>query len=249
LQAEVLFLPTHDAQLFNPRIGFHSTYSYRDLDEHSKAILDRLYIHYFYKRHNDFWRDRAMEKLPALKAATDMLICGEDLGMVPESVPGVMSELQILSLAVQRMPNNPDWEFWHPGNTPYLSVTTTSSHDTSTLRGWWEEDRNEIQRFYNTILAQQGEAPATCEPWIAWQVISQHMQAPAMWAIFPVQDLLAMDSELRKRNPGDERINVPANSQHYWKYRLHITLEQLLKETAFNDAIKRMAVESGRVGA
>ncbi len=246
LHAEVLFLPTESDSLFNPRIGFHSTYSYKDLDEHNKEILNRLYVHYFYKRHNDFWRDRAMEKLPALKAATNMLICGEDLGMVPESVPGVMSALQLLSLAVQRMPNNPDWEFWNPENTPYLSVTTTSSHDTSTLRGWWEEDKGEIQRFYNTILGQTGNAPAFCEPWIVAQIISQHMHAPAMWAIFPIQDLLALDGRLRRTVPGDERINVPAVSQHYWKYRLHLTLEQLLQEDDFNACLRKMSDEAGR---
>ncbi|WP_339791626.1 4-alpha-glucanotransferase [uncultured Imperialibacter sp.] len=247
LHAEVLFLPTDDASLFNPRIGFHSTYSYRDLDDKSKEVMNRLYVHYFYKRHNDFWKDRAMEKLPALKAATNMLICGEDLGMVPESVPGVMTELQILSLAVQRMPNNPDWEFWPPSQTPYLSVTTTSSHDTSTLRGWWEEDRQEVQRFFNSILRQTGEAPVHCEPWIASEIIRQHMEAPAMWAIFPIQDLLAMDKRLRRPSSSEERINVPANPQHYWKYRLHLTLEELLKEDDFSTYLRKLADESGRI--
>lgn len=246
LHAEVLLLPGETEGSFNPRIGLHSSYSFRDLEPHAKDVMDRLYVHYFYKRHNDFWRDRAMEKLPAIREATNMLICGEDLGMVPESVPGVMAELQILSLAVQRMPNNPEWEFWHPANTSYLSVTTTSSHDTSTLRGWWEEDRGQIQRFYNHILGQAGDAPQFCEPWIASMVVRQHMEAPAMWAIFPIQDLLAMDDRLRRVVPQEERINVPAISQHYWKYRLHLTLEQLLKEEGFNARLLEMANESGR---
>ena len=246
LHAEVLFFPAESPNTFNPRIGLHSTYGYRDLDDRAKDVVNRLYTHYFYKRHNDFWRDRAMEKLPAMKAATDMLICGEDLGMVPESVPGVMSALQILSLAVQRMPNNPEWEFWHPGNTPYLSVTTTSSHDTSTLRGWWEEDRGRVQRFYSQILGQAGEAPQFCEPWVASLTVNQHLKAPAMWAIFPIQDLLAMDGRLRRVLPGDERINVPAISQHYWKYRLHLTLEDLLAEDDFNAYLRKLVDESGR---
>lgn len=248
LQAEVLFLEAPDSagQSFNPRIGFHNTYSYRDLPQQMKDVLNKLYTHYFYKRHNDFWRSQAMEKLPAIKSATDMLICGEDLGMVPESVPGVMSELQILSLAVQRMPNNPAWEFWNPAHTPYLAVTTTSSHDTSTLRGWWEEDREKTQRFYNHILGLPGEAPLYCEPHIVEKIVSQHLLAPAMWAIFPIQDLLAMDGDLRRVFPSEERINIPAVPQHYWKYRMHLTIEQLMKETAFNGKLRSMTEAAGR---
>lgn len=251
LQAEVLFLeaPMSGGNAFNPRVGLHSTYSYRDLAHDVKEPLNRLYIHYYYKRHNSFWRDQAMEKLPAIKAATDMLVCGEDLGMVPESVPGVMSELQILSLAVQRMPNTPDWEFWHPADTPYLSVTTTSSHDTSTLRGWWEEDRNRTQKFFNKIMGQQGAAPEFCEPWIIRLILEQHLYAPAMWAIFPIQDLLAMNEGLRRVFPAEERVNVPAISQHYWKYRLHLPLEQLMEEEQFNNQIKEMVNKAGRNSA
>jgi 4-alpha-glucanotransferase len=248
LIGEVLFFeaPFTNGEGWNPRVGMQNTFSFRELDDHTRNNIDKLYIHYFYKRHNDFWRDKAMEKLPALKSATDMLICGEDLGMVPDSVPGVMKELSILSLAVQRMPNDSSMEFWHPGDTLYLSVCSTSSHDTSTLRGWWEEDRAKTQRFYNNILGDWGDAPAFCEPWVATQVINQHLYSPSMWSIFPIQDLLAMDGKLRRENPDDERINVPANPQHYWKYRMHLTLEQLLKEDGFNGFIRQLNDQSGR---
>ena len=147
------------------------------------------------------------------------------------------------------MPNDATMEFWHPANTPYLSVCTTSSHDTSTLRGWWEEDRAKIQRFYSHILGNWGEATAFCEPWIATQVINQHLYSPSMWAIFPIQDLLAMDGQLRRQNPGEERINVPANPQHYWKYRMHLTLEQLLSEDGFNHFLRQLNERSGRNAA
>jgi len=246
LHAEVLFLEGDRPNTYNLRIGLQNSYSYRELDDHSRDILNKLYGQYFYKRHNSFWRDRAMEKLPAIKTATEMLICGEDLGMVPESVPGVMSELQILSLAVQRMPSIPEWEFWHPADTPYLSVTTTSSHDTSTIRGWWEEDSARTQRFYNNILGNHGIAPQFCEPWVVSQIVNQHLHAPAMWAIFPIQDLLAMDGRLRRVVPTEERINIPAIPNHYWKYRLHLTIEQLLEEDDFNAYLRKLADESGR---
>ena len=247
LHSEVLFMeaPLSNGEAFNPRIALHSTYSYQELDSGTRAALDELYIHYFYKRHNEFWRNSAMEKLPMLKNATDMLICGEDLGMVPDSVPGVMNELQILSLAIQRMPND-DRVFWHPSDTPYLSVTTTGSHDLSTLREWWQEDSNETQKFYNQILGQGGGAPFFCEPWIVKDILTQHFYSPSMLAIFPIQDLIAVDGKLRKEKPEGERINVPAIAQHYWRYRFHITMEDLLKEESFNRLIRQLVDQSGR---
>ncbi len=248
LIGEVLFFeaPFTNGEGWNPRVGMQNTYSFRELDDHTRNSLDQLYIHYFYKRHNEFWREKAMEKLPALKSATEMLICGEDLGMVPDSVPGVMNELSILSLAIQRMPNDSSMEFWHPADTPYLSVCSTSSHDTSTLRGWWEEDSAKTQRFYNSVLGNWGEAPAFCEPWVATQVINQHLYSPSMWSIFPLQDLLAMDGQLRRENPEEERINIPANPKHYWKYRMHISLERLLEQDGYNGFLRQLNDRSGR---
>ncbi len=245
--SEVVFLSDGkvESDSFNPRIGFHSTYSYSDLDYQQKQRLNELYTHYFYKRHNDFWRESAMEKLPMLKDATDMLICGEDLGMVPASVPGVMDDLQILSLAIQRMPND-DREFWHPSDTPYMSVTSTGSHDMSTLREWWQEDAGQTQRFYNSILGLSGEAPYFCEPWVAKEVINQHLHSPSMLAIFPLQDLIAMDGSLRQESPEKERINIPANPQHYWKYRFHISIEDLLEEEGFNSFLRQLIDQGGR---
>lgn len=247
LLGEVLFFeaPTDQGMAYNPRISFHNTYSYMELDADTKHKLNDLYIHYFYKRHNDFWRESAMLKLPMLKDATDMLICGEDLGMVPASVPGVMDELQILSLAIQRMPND-DREFWHPGDTDYLSVTSTGSHDMSTLREWWQEDIEQTQRFFNSILGHGGGAPYFCETWVAKDVINQHMHSPSMLAIFPIQDLMAMNGRLRREKPEEERINVPANPQHYWRYRFHIAMEDLLEEEGFNAFLRQLVDQGGR---
>ncbi|MEO9477734.1 MAG: 4-alpha-glucanotransferase [Cyclobacteriaceae bacterium] len=246
LPAEVIFIEAPDSNgCYNPRIGMHSTYSYQWLSEDQKQKLDRLYNHYFYHRHNDFWKDSAMQKLPMLKDATDMLICGEDLGMVPACVPGVMNELQILSLAVQRMTND-DRGFWHPSDVPYSYVTTTGSHDVSNLREWWLEDRDASQRFYNEILGFFGEAPEQCESWVVLPIIRQHLYSPAMLAVFPIQDILAMSDELKRDNCMEERINVPAIIPHYWKYRLHISVEKLLEADSFNESLASMVDACGR---
>ncbi|MES2731292.1 MAG: 4-alpha-glucanotransferase [Bacteroidota bacterium] len=232
-------------QAFNLRIAFQNTYSYRELDDWLKQKLHDLYIDYFYKRHEQFWREQGLIKLPVIKNATNMLVCGEDLGMVPDVVPGVMQELGLLSLGIQRMPKE-TVEFGNPLIAPYLSVVSTSSHDMSTLRGWWEEDSHKTQRYYNHVLGQHGEAPAICEPWIIKDIIVQHLQSPAMWAIFPIQDLLAMDSQLQRADTQAERINVPANPQNFWKYRLHLNLEDLLKATDFNTMLQELNTNTNR---
>jgi 4-alpha-glucanotransferase len=233
-------------QRFHFRISIDQTSSFQHFDNATKAKLWDLYINYFYRRQDEFWKKEAMKKLPALKDATEMLICGEDLGMVPHSVPEVMQALGILSLEIQRMPKNPNIEFFHPKDAPYLSVVTPSSHDMSTIRGWWEEDREKTQRFFNTFLGEQGPAPYFCEPWINRAIVLQHLYSPAMWSIFQLQDLLGMSDKLRRQDPHEERINVPANSNHYWNYRIHIGLEQLIREKEFNDELKDYITNSGR---
>jgi 4-alpha-glucanotransferase len=144
------------------------------------------------------------------------------------------------------MPKDPNKEFFHPNDAPYLSVVTPSTHDMSTIRGWWEEDRSKTQDFFNHQLGHFGAAPFYCEPWIVKEILLQHFHSPAMWSIFQIQELLGMRTELRRQNPDDERINVPANPKHYWRYRMHIPIEQLMKEDAFNEEIKEMVNASGR---
>jgi 4-alpha-glucanotransferase len=235
-----------NGQEFHFRFGIEQTTSFRHLDGHTQYLLKELYVNYFFRRQDDYWMKEAMKKLPALKRATNMLICGEDLGLVPGCVPHVMRQLGILSLEIQRMPKQAFQAFFHPHEAPYLSVVTPSTHDMSTIRGWWEEDRGRIQRFFNEELGQWGEAPATCEAWINRAVILQHLHAPAMWAIFQLQDILGMDEALRRPNPQEERINVPASSQHYWRYRMHLPLEQLIKEKTFTEDLKEYISSANR---
>lgn len=235
-----------NGQEFHFRFGIEQTTSFRHLDGHTQYLLKELYVNYFFRRQDDYWMKEAMKKLPALKQATNMLVCGEDLGLVPGCVPQVMKQLGILSLEIQRMPKDANHAFFNPANAPYLSVVTPSTHDMSTIRGWWEEDRERIQRFFNQELGQWGEAPHTCEPWINKAIVLQHLHSPAMWAVFQLQDILGMDETLRRPNPQDERINVPASSQHYWRYRMHIPLEQLIKEKTFNEELKEYIGTAGR---
>ncbi len=235
-----------NGQHFHFRINMEHTLSYQSLDEHSKYQLSKLYVNYFYERQDGLWEKKAMQKLPGLKRSTNMLVCGEDLGMVPHCVEDVMNRLSILSLEIQRMPKQVKKEFAHPADAPYLSVVTPSTHDMSTIRGWWEEDAGKTQHYYNSILNHYGKAPVYCEPYLNKEILQQHLNSPAMWSIFQLQDILGMSGSLRRQNPNDERINIPADPKHHWKYRMHISLEDLIKENEFNEELEGMVKASGR---
>jgi len=247
LHCEVLFIrDAHQPDKVHPRISMHNSATFRDLPDNTRRLLDKIYVDYFYHRHTEFWKQQALKKLPALISATNMLVCGEDLGMVPDSVPDVMNNLEILSLEIQRMPKKPNTEFAMPSDAPYRSVCTTSTHDMNPIRAWWEEDPILTQRFYNRALGMQGPAPATCETWIAERIIEQHLESNAMLIILPWQDWMALDSTLCLEHPFAERINVPSNPRNFWCYRMHMTLEQLLKEDEFNNNLREMIEKSGR---
>jgi 4-alpha-glucanotransferase len=247
LVGEVLLIvePVSNGASFNPRITIHTTRSYKELDDFGKYNIDRLYDDYFFKRHDDFWKQQALWKLPALIHATNMFICGEDLGMIPNSVPSVMADLNVLALEIQRMPKGAT-DFGETYKYPYMTVCSPSCHDMSTVRGWWESDYDMAQKFYSKILGRYGAAPHICTPDIVEAINKQHFDAPSMWAVFPIQDLVGMDDHLRRQNAAAEQINEPSNPQHYWRFRFHLTLEQLMGEAHLNEKIRNMVALSGR---
>ncbi|MBN8667815.1 MAG: 4-alpha-glucanotransferase [Chitinophagales bacterium] len=245
----LLFEDPDRPENYHFRIAMDRTISFRYLEAGTQQKLKDLYVNYFFERQDEFWKTEAMHKLPYLKRATNMLICGEDLGMVPSCVPDVMKQLGILSLEIQRMPKDSKTDFFNPASAPYLSVVTPSTHDMSTIRGWWEEDKTRIQRFFNQELGQGGDAPYYCEAWINRAIVLQHLYSPAMWSIFQLQDILGMNELIRRENPHEERINIPANPKHYWRYRMHLTLEDLIKEKDFNRELADYIHHSGRNNA
>ncbi len=244
---DVLFIEDpYEHGKFHPRISAQFTYIYRSLNDYERWCFDRLYNDFYYHRHNDFWYGKAMWKLPPLIDSTDMLVCAEDLGMIPDCVPAVMDKLEILALEIQRMPKNPKHEFGDTWHYPYYSVCTTSTHDMGGIRSWWEENREKTQRFYNNVLGEHGEAPVYAEPWICAKILEYHFRSPSMLCIIPLADLLSMDGNLRRQDPREETINVPANPRHYWRYRMHLTVEQLLDNADYNAHLRLMLSQAGR---
>ena len=248
LISDVLFVRDHtNPGVFHPRISAQLDFIYESLYDNDKAAFNRLYNDYFYRRNNQFWYQEAMKKLPKLVQATRMLVCAEDLGMVPDCVPWVMDELKILSLELQSMPKDPSVKFGHLSRNPYRSVCTISSHDMPTLRMWWDENIQRTQEYYNTMLYRQGPAPHPLPDWLASDIISRHLTSPSMLCILSIQDWLATDEALRLPDADAERINIPANPKHYWRYRMHLNIEDLAADKRFVQSISEMISQSGRV--
>ena len=247
LISDVLFVRDHtNPGVFHPRISAQLDFIYESLYDNDKAAFNRLYNDYFYRRNNQFWYREAMKKLPKLVQATRMLVCAEDLGMVPDCVPWVMDELKILSLELQSMPKDPSVKFGHLSRNPYRSVCTISSHDMPTLRMWWDENIQRTQEYYNTMLYRQGSAPHPLPGWLASDIISRHLTSPSMLCILSIQDWLATDEALRLPDADAERINIPANPKHYWRYRMHLNIEDLAADKRFVQNITEMISQSGR---
>jgi 4-alpha-glucanotransferase len=247
LISNVLFVRDHkDPNKFHPRISAQYGFTYEALYDCDKAAFNNLYNDYFYRRNNQFWYREAMKKLPILVQSTRMLVCAEDLGMVPDCVAWVINELRILSLEIQSMPKDPSVRFGHLSRNPYRSVCTFSSHDMPTLRQWWDENWERTQDYYNSMLYRSGAAPHPLPGWLARDILSRQLTSPSMLCILSIQDWLAMDERLRLKDADAERINIPANPHHYWRYRMHLNIEDLMADNSFMTGVKELVRESGR---
>ena len=245
---EGLFLVDHKRNdRWHPRIAVQYQEAFEQLSDEQKFCFNRLYNDYFYRRNNQFWYQEAMKKLPRLTQATRMLVCAEDLGMVPDCVPWVMNELRILSLEIQSMPKDSKYRFGRLSHNPYRSVCTISTHDMPTLRQWWDEDYERTQDYYGaSTLHRSGEAPHPLPGWLAKDIVSRHLTSPSMLCLLSLQDWLSIDEKLRLPDANAERINIPANPRHYWRYRMHLTIEQLMAADELNNEISTLIIQSGR---
>lgn len=247
LVSDVLFVRDHkDNSKFHPRISAQFNFTYEALYDNDKAAFNRLYNDYFYRRNNQFWYDEAMKKLPVLVQATRMLVCAEDLGMVPDCVSWVMNELRVLSLEIQSMSKDPHVRFGHLNRNPYRSVCTFSTHDMPTLRQWWDEDISRTQDYFNTMLYHEGPAPHPLPGWLARDIVSRQLASPSMLCVLSIQDWQAMDERIRLKDADAERINIPADPHYYWRYRMHVSIEKLMNDASFTENVRDLVKQSGR---
>ena len=247
LISNVLFVEDpHQSDMYHPRIGVLNEPIYEALSAEEKDAFMRLYNNYFYQRHSFFWGQQALKRLPDMLKDCHMLICAEDLGMLPDCVEPVLDQLRILTLEIQQMPKQQGFEFAHLDANPIRSVCTISTHDMAPLRQWWQEQPERRQRYYVTMLQKEGRAPEQLPAHLAEEIIARHLYCPSMLCILQLQDWLSMDMVLRRKNPQDERINVPSDAYNRWQYRMHITIEELLTATKYNNKVKTMIQRSRR---
>lgn len=264
LCTEVLFIADPDTpHSYHPRIAAQLTKAFATLSEHDRNAFNRLHDAFFYERHNQFWAEEAMKKLPTITQSQDkehpemrlyplddtgMLPCAEDLGMVPASVKGVLSRLDILSLEIQRMPKTYGVRFDNPDHNPYLSVASIGTHDMPPFRLWWRNNPEQAQAFWEDVLKRKGKAPAEADAETCEAVLAYHIHCPSMFCIPALQDLFAISPKLRHPHPEEEQINDPANPHQYWRYRMHVTIEELIDDTAFSEKLRSLIAREGNRG-
>lgn len=248
LIANVLFLEDPcQPEMYHPRYGVFNAPVFDILTAEEKNAFMTLYNDYFFLRHNDFWRHRASRRFDKLLEDVRMLVCAEDLGLLPDCVQEVLDEQRMLTLEVQRMPKDSEVEFARLSAYPYRSVATISTHDMAPLRQWWEEFPGRTQRYFATMMQKEGRAPKHLPAHLAEELIARHLYGPSMMCILSLQDWLAMSADLRRKDPWSERINAPFDPYNQWKYRMHLTLEQLMTAQQYNGKVRQMIERSKRL--
>ena len=247
LCANVLFLEDpYREGMYYPRFGVFNEPVYSTLRAEEKDSFMRLYNNFYYERHNAFWENLAKRKIDMTFRGIRMLICGEDLGMLPACVTGVLDEKRILSLEVQSMPKRHGEEFAHLSANPYRSIAVPTTHDMAPLRLWWTEDAGRTQRFWQQMLQKEGRAPRQLPPHIAEEIISRHLYCPSMICLLSLQDWLSMDANLCRSDIYSLRINAPYDAYNQWKFRMEPTIDALISNNQFTDKVKTMIVRSFR---
>lgn len=167
--------------------------------------------------------------LSVLREAAAMLPCAEDLGVVPDYVRPTLAAMGILSLKVYR------WEAVEnipkdPQGYPFLSLATSSVHDSSNLREWLASEPEHI----TGIQVHGGQATAG-------QIhgfLARLYSSPSMIVMIPLQDLLALDEKFHG-DASQERVNVPGTVTDFnWTYRMPLNIEDMLYEEKLRDAVK-----------
>lgn len=208
---------------------------FRELPEEQKEPVWRLAGELFH-RSEKAWEDQGRRLLSMMRETGDMLACAEDLGAIPAVVPGVLAELGILGLRIPRWArrwNQEGQPFIPVTEYPFLTVCASSVHDTSTLRGWWNEE--EKRGPFWASLGQPDAPPTDYDADTAKRVVASFLNTSSALCVFQIQDLLALAAEGRQGSPEEERVNVPGTmSEFNWGYRLPGTLEELLSNEELN---------------
>ncbi|MDR0662575.1 MAG: 4-alpha-glucanotransferase [Spirochaetaceae bacterium] len=187
------------------------------------------------------WESEGKKLLSALTEDSSMAACAEDLGVKSECVSRVLRKLKIFSLKVVRWERDWDTEgspYIPYGEYPELSVCTTSVHDSTTLREWWN---NEAEQSLFAAFSGSPAMPKSYNPGIARIFLRQAAGAASNWRIFPIIDLLHLTPRWYADDPASERINIPGTSNEFnWTWRLPATIEEIGADTELVNAVKEL---------
>jgi 4-alpha-glucanotransferase len=220
------------------------TKGFQSLSEQEKSKLHAV-MERRRRESEEVWESRGRELLAILRGATDMLVCAEDLGDVPRCVPRVLAELRILGLRIMRWSREYDQAgpgkpaaFIAPERYSPLSVCTPSVHDTSTLRGWWEEDAAERELFFRS-MGEEGVCPDHMTHALLEKIIAFCCGAGSILCMFQLQDLLDLDEAPWVSDPRDGRINVPGTvTEQNWTWRMPVTIEELAARAGLSERVR-----------
>lgn len=191
---------------------------------------------------DQFWGENGHGLLKMMRDETDMLVCAEDLGVVPNCVAPTLANLNILSLKIERWARN-----YHEAGDPYipveeyprLSVCSPACHDTSNLRLWWDEKDLDVEQYKN--LLGWDELPDYLTDDLAYAVVARNLSANSLIAILPLQDWLSIDYDLRSPTSEEERINIPGTQNDTnWNWRMAVSLDELENNSLFIQKMKNL---------
>ena len=227
---------------------YSNTTAWKSLDDSEREILLDEFRS-LEEKNLEIWLGNGPCILEPIVSSTKMQPCGEDLGLNLPGLPNVLKSLNVVSLRVVR------WtRFWDRDGAPYeafdsypdLSVTSVSVHDSSTMRQWWNEDKQSLYGFFDA--AYKNGCPSEINPngdfspEAARFVLESAARTSSAWFINPLQDYLYLEGDFHSENPEDERINVPGTvNEKNWTYRMPVNIEDLMKMDGLSEKIRSIS--------
>ena len=173
-------------------------------------------------------RQRGKRFLEAVLKASSCLPAAEDLGLIPNYVDEVLSELNVPGYKVMRWQKTKNQAAYiEPEHYEKISLATTSTHDNETLKEWWNcVDPREKKLFWRMIRGYDENPPVFKKAHI--EIIKKILKAGSAIVILPLQDILGTD----------ERVNTPNTmGAHNWSYRFPVDIEDLEKNKKISEKI------------
>ncbi len=187
-------------------VGFYRTYVFAPGDEHGAFDVEG--------EQNQIDRGYNFLRM-VLDVCGGRLPVGEDLGVIPNYVRRMLVDLRIPGYKVLRWEREDNGYYREPRHYPSASLATTSTHDTETVRGWWETmPQQERANMWEMISAQKtdGNVPFTLD--VQRAILRRVLESGSALTLFSWQDITGTL----------ERVNVPGVvDDTNWTYRSDVT--------------------------